>query len=86
VEIKAILSRRRFSASLSFAILDAKTQLKATIVITPMISTIVHLVHVASVTGACENPQNVGLAHFRPQSDRTDPEVERRSPGEQTAE
>jgi len=43
VEPTPIEARRRISASLSFAILKAKTQLKATMVTTPMSSTIDHL-------------------------------------------
>jgi hypothetical protein len=45
VERKAVLAHRRFSASLSFAMLAAKTQFKATMVTTPMNSTIIHLAY-----------------------------------------
>jgi len=41
---EAMRAQRRFSDALSFAILDAKSQVNAMSVSTPMISTIVHLV------------------------------------------
>lgn len=67
-------ARRRFSASLSFAILKAKTQLKPTMVATPMISTIDHLSqwvrpHAGSRQGAAlvDDRQSRFLPRDRPQ-------------------